>query len=37
MRLQELQTGTDQGVGVKGIKAIKPFMSQLIVTDGQYR
>mmetsp|Transcript_7540 Transcript_7540/g.20076 ORF Transcript_7540/g.20076 Transcript_7540/m.20076 type:complete len:311 (-) Transcript_7540:1116-2048(-) len=32
-RIQELQTGTDQGVGVKGIKAIKPFMSQLIITD----
>ena len=32
--VQELQTGNDLGVGVKGIKAIKPFLAQLIVTDG---
>jgi hypothetical protein len=32
--MQELQTGADLGVGVKGIKTIKPFMSQLIISDG---
>lgn len=32
---QELQTGIDQGVGISGIKAIKPFLPQLIVTDGE--
>ena len=32
--MQELQTGTERGVGLNGMKTTKRFMKEMIITDG---
>jgi hypothetical protein len=32
---QELQNNTDNRVGLKGMKAIRPYMKEIIVSDGR--
>jgi hypothetical protein len=35
LRVQELQSGRDDRVGLKGMKAVRPYMKEIIVSDGE--
>lgn len=32
---QELQSGKDDKIGLKGMKAVRPYMKEIIVSDGE--
>lgn len=34
--MQELQNNVDKGVGLKGMKRVKPYMKEMIITDGKW-
>ncbi|GAX81391.1 hypothetical protein CEUSTIGMA_g8822.t1 [Chlamydomonas eustigma] len=36
LRVQELQNSTDNRVGLKGMKALKPYMKEIIVSDALF-
>ena len=35
--MQELQNNVDKGVGLKGMKRVKPYMKEMIITDGKWQ
>lgn len=36
LRVQELQNGSDKSVGLKGMKRVKPFMKEMIISDALF-
>ena len=35
LRVGELQSGRDDKVGLKGMKSVRPYMKEIIVSDGE--
>ena len=35
LTMQELQSGKEDKIGLKGMKAVRPYMKEIIVSDGE--